>query len=381
MPRNKEQILKLFKRSPTEEILTEERLTQLITEGTPLNHYIGFEISGFVHLGTGLLSMSKVADLQAAGANTNLFLADYHSWINKKLGGDLSAIRKIAGGYFKEALKMSLKCAGGDTEKVNFLLGSELYEKLGRDYFENVLKIASTMSLSRTKRSITIMGRKEGDEVNLSQFMYVPMQAADIYSIGVNIAHGGMDQRKVHVIALEASNSFAYKPVALHQHLLMGIHITEQQRNSILSSRKANNRAMLEDQLIDIKMSKSKPDSAIFIHDTEEDIRKKINDAFCPLKETEVNPIIDLMRYVIVPYLDRKNERLEIVNNKTKQSMAFLDIASLESAYRDGKIHPADLKATVAENLIKILEPARKFFLDGNGKKYMEEMKEIKITR
>jgi hypothetical protein len=62
-------------------------------------------------------------------------LADYHSWINKKLGGDLSTIRKVAGGYFKEALKYSLKVVGGDPDKTEFIMGSELYEKLGIEWF------------------------------------------------------------------------------------------------------------------------------------------------------------------------------------------------------------------------------------------------------
>ena len=376
-----QRILELIKRSPTEEILTEERLTEFIAGGVHLKHYIGFEISGFVHLGTGLLSMGKIADLQSAGVDTNIFLADYHSWINKKLGGDLSTIRRVAGSYFKEALRQSLKCVGGNPEKTNFVLGSDLYERLGRDYFESVLRIASSMSLSRAKRSITVLGRREGENISLSQLLYVPMQAADIFGLGVNIAHAGMDQRKAHVVALDSSGSFTYKPVALHHHLLMGVNITEPQRAAILKAKEAMDRTMLEDQLIDIKMSKSKPNGAIFIHDTEEDIRKKIRSSFCPVNGVEVNPIIDLMRYVVAPYLARNGLGLEIVNGKTKQVTTFPDMASLETAYSAGRIHPADLKETASESLVRILEPARKFFLDGNGRKYLEEMKEIEITR
>jgi len=98
-----ELVEKLIFKEPTEEVLTKERLKEYISNRIALKHYIGFEISGFVHLGTGLLTMAKVADLQKAGIAVTLFLADYHSWINNKLGGDLSVIRKVAGGYFKEA--------------------------------------------------------------------------------------------------------------------------------------------------------------------------------------------------------------------------------------------------------------------------------------
>ena len=97
--------LGLVMKSPTEEVLTQSGLKQLLDNGDFIKHYIGFEISGFIHLGTGLLCMQKIADFQEAGFETTVFLADYHTWINKKLGGDLSTIRKVGGTYFKEGLK------------------------------------------------------------------------------------------------------------------------------------------------------------------------------------------------------------------------------------------------------------------------------------
>ena len=123
-----EELIKLIYKEPTEEILTDNKVKEYLTQGIPFKHYIGYEISGYVHLGTGLLCMSKVADLQKAGINTTIFLADYHSWINRKLGGDLSTIRKVAGGYFKEALKQSLKIMSGSPDNVNYVLGSDLYK-------------------------------------------------------------------------------------------------------------------------------------------------------------------------------------------------------------------------------------------------------------
>jgi len=214
----------LIAREPVEEVLTEERLRKYLDEGVRLRHYIGFEISGLVHLGTGLICMQKVADFQKAGVETTIFLADYHSWINRKLGGDLSTIRRVAGGYFKEALKYSLKIAGGDPEKVKFIMGSELYEKAGLDYWSNVIKVSMRTTLSRVRRSVTIMGRKMEEALTFAQLLYIPMQVADIFTLGVNLAQGGTDQRKAHVIALEVGEKeFGYKPVAVHHHLLVGM--------------------------------------------------------------------------------------------------------------------------------------------------------------
>ena len=49
-----------------EEVLTPEDLRNLVETNEKLKHYIGFEISGKIHLGTGLMSGSKIADFQKA---------------------------------------------------------------------------------------------------------------------------------------------------------------------------------------------------------------------------------------------------------------------------------------------------------------------------
>ncbi len=373
--------LGLIKRSPTEEILTEEKLVEYLNSGVKLNHYIGFEISGMVHLGTGLVGMQKVSDLQEAGVNTSLFLADYHTSINNKLGGDLENIRKIAVGYFKEALQQSIKCVGGDPEKTKVVLASEFYEKEGLDYLEDMLKVAKGMSLGRAKRSVTVLGRKSGDDISLAQLIYVPMQVADIYSQGINLAHAGMDQRKAHVVALDTSKNFSYTPVALHHHLLMGINITEEQRKAVIDARENKDREKFENSIVDIKMSKSKPYSAIFVHDSEEEIHAKVSKALCPPKETDVNPVIDMIKYIIAPTFLRKGKYMEIENAKTGSKREFGSMKELEEAYVKGEIHPLDLKNMVAESLISILEPARKHFSSGEGLRHLNDLKELMITR
>ncbi len=371
----------LIKRKPTVEILTEDQLIKYLEEGIELKHYIGFEISGFVHLGTGLVCMGKVADLQRAGVNTTVFLADYHSWINKKLGGDLEVIRKVGLGYFKEALKISLKIVGGNPDDTKFILASSFYEKIGIEYFTNVLRTSLNISLGRVRKGITIMGRKQKEKVSFAQLLYVPMQVADIFSLGVNLAHGGIDQRKAHVIAIEVWKEFGYKPVAIHHKVLTGLNINEKIRRLLLEAKEKNNRALFEEGIMDIKMSKSKPESCIFIHDSEEEIKRKIMKAYCPMREIELNPIIDIVENVIFPWLKRKGDTFEIENLKTRERKEYEDYNSLVNDYVQGRIHPMDIKNAVSNYLVEMLEPARKYFLEGPGKKYLDEMKELKITR
>ena len=149
----------------TEEIMTEEDLNLLLDSGTKIKHYIGFEISGKIHLGTGLMCMSKVKDFMDAGIDCSIFLADWHSWINDKLGGDRGVIKRVAGGYFKEGLKASLKCFGGDPEKLKFILGSDLYHN-NDDYWASMVDISKNTTLARMMRSITIMGNKKNKSLN-----------------------------------------------------------------------------------------------------------------------------------------------------------------------------------------------------------------------
>jgi len=369
----------LIKRN-TEEILTDEDLKELLKNKVKLKHYIGFEISGKIHLGTGLMCMSKVKDFMDAGVECSIFLADWHSWINDKLGGNPEVIKKVAVGYFKEGMKASLKCVGGDSEKLKFVLGSDLYHNNDL-YWTTVIEISKNTSLSRILRSITIMGRDEGESVDFAKLIYPPMQVADIFIQGINMPHAGNDQRKAQVIAREVASKITFsplldkngkqiKPVAVHHHLLLGLG-----RPSTWPVSKDN----LKDVWSSFKMSKSKPDSAVFIHDSPEEIRRKISKAFCPEKEVEFNPILDWTKFIIFA-IDK--QKLQIKRKKEfGGDKLYNNYEELEKDFLDGKLHPVDLKNAVAEKLIGILEPARKHFSQPKVKKMLEEMDKLIITR
>src|SRR3989344_7096680 len=115
-----EKRFELIKRN-TEEILGEDELKEMLKKGEKLKHYIGFEISGKPHLGHGLVCMAKVKDLMDAGIDCSIFLADWHSWINDKLGGNLGVIKKVAAGYFKEVMIAAYKCVGGNPKDLKFV--------------------------------------------------------------------------------------------------------------------------------------------------------------------------------------------------------------------------------------------------------------------
>jgi len=357
-----------------EEVLTSEELKALIESGTPLKHYIGFEISGKLHLGY-LFTALKVKDLQDAGAETIIWLADLHSAINDKLEGNLETIKRVAIGYFTDAFKILFQSIGGDPEKLQFKLCSETYAE-NPDFWLTLLEVGKTTSLARTKRSITIMGRGEPDDsIPTDKLFYPIMQAADIFLLGVNIAHAGIDQRKVHVVARDAAMQVKthalkdikgnqIKPVAIHHPILLGLDF----QGEISGSLEKDELAMK------MKMSKSKAGNGISIHDDPEEIKRKINQAYAPEGQIENNPILNWTKYLVF----YSQGTLQIKRDpKWGGDLSYSSYEDLEKDYAEKKLHPQDLKMALAEWLIQKLEPTRKHFEDPKRKAALEEIEKL----
>ena len=105
-------------------------------------------------------------------------------------------------------------------------------------------------------------------------------------------------------------------------------------------------------------MSKSKPSSAIFIHDSEDEIKNKIKKAYCPEKTVEGNPVIEYAEYLVLRDKKLKIERPE----KFGGDVEFETAEELKKTYKEGKLHPMDLKAAVTIEVNKMLDTVRKHF-------------------
>jgi tyrosyl-tRNA synthetase len=358
-----------------DEVLTREDLEHLVASGTPIRHYIGFEISGKIHLGTGLVCMGKVKDFVDAGAHCTIFLADWHSWINDKLGGDRETIRRVAGGYFTEGLKASFQALGGDPAKLNFVLGTDLYHH-NDQYCATLIDVSKNTTLARMQRSITILGRKEGEAVDFAKLIYPPMQVADIFTMGVNLAHAGMDQRKAHVIARDVASKMRVsplvdakgaqiKPVCVHHPILLGL-----KKPSIWPPPEAD----LTDYWASMKMSKSDKFSALFVHDSEDEIRTKVRKAFCPPDSVQFNPMLDWVRKLVFP---RDGEFRIARKPEHGGDLRFTAPEEVDEAFASGNLHPADLKNGIADWLVDTLAPARRAFESPERRALLEELEAL----
>jgi tyrosyl-tRNA synthetase len=360
-----------------EEVLTRQDLEELVASGVPLKHYIGFEISGKIHLGQGMLCMAKVKDFVDAGVECTIFLADWHSWINDKLGGDMPTIRRIAVDYFQEGMKASFRALGGDPAKLNFVLASDLYHNRD-DYWATVVDVAKNTSLARMQRSITILGRKEGESVDFAKLIYPAMQVADIFFMGINIAQAGMDQRKAHVIARDVASKMRVsplrdgdvriKPVCVHHPLLLGL-----KKPSMWPPPEGD----LADFWASMKMSKSDKSSALFVHDSPDEIRVKVRKAFCPPDSAQFNPMLDWVRKLVFP---RDGEFRIARSEQHGGDLRFTSPDEVDEAFLSGALHPADLKNGVAEWLVDTLAPVREAFASPDKHALIAELDTL-ITR
>jgi tyrosyl-tRNA synthetase len=323
----------LIERPPTEEVVTRDELIELFKTNSSPKHYIGLEISGFLHLGSLISTGFKINDFVKAGVNCTVFLADWHTLINDKLGGDWDVIAKVSK-YYADAFK--LVCPG-----VNIVLGSELYDSK-KEYWREFVEFTKHMSLKRTMRTLTIMGRTEDEtKIDLAKLLYPPMQAVDIHSLDLDIVHSGMDQRKIHMLVREIFPKMKWKvPVAVHHKLLPGL----------------SKPADTSDSKILGKMSKSDPNSGVFIHNTDDEIKKKISKAWCEEANTQNNPLLEVAKTIIFHEFNEMNfERPE----KFGGNISYTNYNQLETDFAEEKLHPGDLKQTVGSYLVKIISPIR----------------------
>jgi tyrosyl-tRNA synthetase len=319
----------------TEEVVTRAELRAILDRDAVPRAYVGLEPSGLMHIGTGFMIGSKVTDLIHAGFHTIIFLADWHAYINDKLGGNLENLH-ICADYFRDGFR-----AVGVPDSVEYLYANEFVRH--PEYWQNVIQASKASTVARMRRALTIMGRKEEEaDLDASMLIYPAMQVADIHWMNLDMALGGMDQRHAHMLYRDVAPKLGWKQVvALHTPLLPGLDGSGRM------------------DPIAGKMSKSKPDSSVLLNDSPEEVERKIGKAFCPPKQTEGNPIIAIARLILFP----RRGRLKIPREgKFGGDVTYDSFDAVAKAYATGELHPKDLKAGVAAGVNEELASVRKYF-------------------
>ncbi|MDD1679286.1 MAG: tyrosine--tRNA ligase, partial [Methanomicrobiales archaeon] len=193
----------------TVEVVTDEELRSLLPRSEK-RAYAGYEPSGEIHLGH-LVTINKLIDLKEAGFTVVVLLADLHAFLNRK--GTMKEVRDLA--VYNRACFEGL-----GLRNVEYVLGSDL--QLEAEYELMVLRLSQEITLNRATRSMDEVGRAM-DNPMVSQMIYPIMQMVDIARLQLDVAVGGIDQRKIHMLAREHLPSVDYPaPLCIHTPLLLG---------------------------------------------------------------------------------------------------------------------------------------------------------------
>ncbi|HIP16760.1 MAG TPA: tyrosine--tRNA ligase [Methanothermococcus okinawensis] len=302
----------------TSEIISIEELKELLKKDEMgigyKRAYIGFEPSGKIHLGH-FLQIRKMIDLQNAGFDITILLADLHAYLNQK--GSMKEIHQLA-----EHNKEIFKAMG---LKAEYVYGSDF--QLEKEYTLDLYRIALKTTLKRARRSMEVIAREEKNP-KVAEVIYPLMQVNDIKHLKVDVAVGGMEQRKIHMLARELLPTIGWKPpICIHNPVLTGLD-----GEGKMSSSKGN---------------------FIAIDDDPDAIKSKIKKAYCPIGIVEGNPIFEIAKYYLeYPLIIKRPE-------KFGGDITLKNCEELEKLYLEKKIHPMDLKKTVSDGIISVLSPIR----------------------
>ncbi|MFC6767337.1 tyrosine--tRNA ligase [Natrinema soli] len=307
-----------------EEAVTDEEVRDLAAEPEGKRAYVGYEPSGVLHLGH-LLTANKLIDLQEAGMEVVVLLADVHAYLNEK--GSFEEIRATA-----EQMKAQFLAYGLEEDQTEFVYGSEF--QLEEEYTLDLHHLERETTMNRAQRA---MAEIQGDETaKVSHLVYPLMQTLDIEYLDLDLAVGGLDQRKVHMLAREKLPELEYdvRP-AIHTPIVADLTSGEG------------------------KMSSSEG-ITISMEDSTEDLEEKVNSAFCPpTRDPEgdlENPVLELFEYHVFPRFD------EVVVERPEKYGGDLTYEAYEDLAADlesGELHPADAKGTLAAALDELIAPGR----------------------
>jgi len=310
--------LEIIKRNVAE-VVTEVELENLLNAKKMPVAYCGYEPNGPMHLGH-FVTVIKLMDLVRAGFKVKVLLADIHAKLNRK--GDDKDISRGVISWRKTFEAIGLKA--------EIVLGSDF--QFDEVYQSDLLNLAQHSTVNRGLRAMQEIAR-DLKNATISQLWYPLMQVEDIKFLKANVAVGGMEQRKVHMMGKDLTGVTGHEFIALHTPLITSLKGPGQ------------------------KMSKSIPGSGIAVTDSYEEIKKTLQGAYCPEKDIKDNPILQISKLIILPLLNR----LEIKRpEKFGGNLTIKEYSELEKIYSLGKLHPLDLKNAVAEALEKVIAPIRK---------------------
>ncbi|KAI8637328.1 tyrosyl-tRNA synthetase [Parasitella parasitica] len=318
-----------------QEVLGADEMKKVLAE-RDLKMYWGTAPTGRPHIGY-FVPMTKIADFLSAGVEMTILLADLHAFLdNMKAPLELVNHRVK---YYEQMIKTVLTSLGVPIEKLKFVIGSS-YE-LSKEYTMDNFRLCALVTEHDAKRAGAEVVKQVASPL-LSGLLYPGMQALDEEYLKVDAQFGGVDQRKIFILAEKYMPQLGYKK---RSHLM----------NPMVPG------------LTGSKMSASDPDSKIDFLDSRKDVEKKIKKAFCEEGNIEENGILSFVKSVYFPLKTLNGNKAAFTCIRPEQyggNMVYDNYEALEKDFADKVVHPGDLKAGVIAAINELLEPVRKAFED-----------------
>ncbi|PRT56876.1 Tyrosine--tRNA ligase, cytoplasmic [Wickerhamiella sorbophila] len=319
-----------------QEVLNKPIIEKILADGEHPRIYWGTAPTGKPHCGY-LVAMTKLADFLKADCSVIVLLADLHAFLDSKPD---EVVLQYRVKYYSMVVKAMLTALGVPTEKLEFRLGRD-YQLTG-EYVMDLFRMSNITSVNDAKRAGAEVV-KQTDNPALSGLIYPLMQALDEEYLKVDIQFGGVDQRKIFVLAEEYLPPLGYKKRA---HLM----------NPMVPGLGQGG-----------KMSASDPNSKIDLVEDPAVVKKKISKSFAAPGVVEGNGLIGFVQYVILPVGDIRDGKPEFFINRDEKwggPITYTNIEDLKRDYAEEKLSPADLKIGVTDSINSLLKPMREMLLD-----------------
>lgn len=305
-----------------QETLGEDRLMEVL-KTRDVKIYWGTATTGKPHIAY-FVPMSKIGDFLKAGCEVTILLADLHAYLdNMKAPWDLLALRTK---YYKEVIKAMLRSIGVPLEKLKFVQGTDY--QLSREFTLDVYRLSSIVTEHDAKKAGAEVV-KQVDHPLLSGLLYPGLQALDEEYLKCDAQFGGVDQRKIFTFAEKYLPSLGYKKrVHLMNPMVPGLTGT--------------------------KMSSSEADSKIDLIDPPNAVKKKLKKAFCEPGNIENNGVLSFVKSVVFPI------QSEFVLTRSEEwggNKTYTNFEELQNDFKEEKVHPGDLKASVVNVINSLLAP------------------------
>ena len=306
-----------------QEVIGEKELKEKLKSGKEFSVYWGAMPTGSISIAY-FFPMLKIADLLKAGCKVKILIADLHAALDSVPWKDIEKRYK----YYKLAIETILKTIGVPLSKLEFVKGGAL--QLNEKYFYDLLTMSTIASAHDSKKAASEVVKMDNNP-KLSGLIYPLMQSLDEEYLHVDAQLGGNDQRKIMVFARENLPKMGYKPrIELLNPLIRG--------------------------LVGEKMSSSIKASKVDLMDDPEIVKRKINKADCITGDPN-NGIMALLKYFIMILKEDKKEKLIIERpEKYGGNLEYSSYKEIEKDFTSKKLHPLDLKNTVATEINKLLK-------------------------